>query len=231
MKRIADRIWREWLRPAALAFIIVVPFKSAVADWNWVPTGSMKPSILEGELVFVNKLAYDLKVPFTTLHLSTWADPVRGDVVVFYSPVDGTRLVKRVVGLPGDTVELRDDVLYLNGLPQQYSPTDAAPFRHDVFEDANPVVAVEHLAGSDHYVMALPGRRALRNFGPLVVPPDRYFMMGDSRDNSSDSRFIGPVSRAAIVGRVPRVILSFDPARHYLPRPQRFLQPMNLDGA
>jgi signal peptidase I len=231
VKRFADKIWREWLRPFALVFIIVVPLKSAVADWNWVPTGSMKPSILEGELVFVNKLAYDLKVPFTTLHLSTWGDPVRGDVVVFYSPQDGTRLVKRVIGLPGDTVVLRDDVLYLNGLPQQYSSTDSAPFRRDIFEDANPVVAVEHLGACDHYVMSLPGRPALRNFGPLVVPPEQYFMMGDSRDNSADSRFIGPVPRAAIVGRVPRVILSFDPSRYFLPRPQRFLQPMNLDSA
>jgi signal peptidase I len=231
VKRIAYKIWREWLRPFALVFIIVLPLKSAVADWNWVPTGSMKPSILEGELVFVNKLAYDLKVPFTTLHLSTWGNPVRGDVVVFYSPRDGTRLVKRVIGLPGDTVELRNDMLYLNGVPQQYSPADSAPFRHDVFEDANPVVAIEHLGACDHYVMALPGRQALRNFGPFIVPPDQYFMMGDSRDNSADSRFIGPVPRAEIVGRVPRVILSFDPLRHFLPRPQRFLQSMNVDGA
>jgi signal peptidase I len=119
MKRIVNKIWREWIRPFALVFIIVAPLKSAVADWNWVPTGSMKPSILEGELVFVNKLAYDLKVPFTTRHLSTWGDPLRGDVVVFYSPKDGIRLVKRVIGLPGDTVELRNGVLYLNGLPQQ----------------------------------------------------------------------------------------------------------------
>ncbi len=218
MKHIAYKIWRDWLRPFVLVFIIAAPFKSAVADWNWVPTGSMKPSILEGELVFVNKLAYDLKVPFTTLHLSTWSNPVRG-------------LVKRVVGLPGDTVQLRNDVLYLNGIPQEYSSADAAPFRHDVFEDANPTVAIEHLEACDHYVLGLPGRQALRNFGPIVVPPNQYFMMGDSRDNSADSRFIGPIPREKIVGRVPRVILSFDPSHHYMPRPQRILQPMHLDGA
>jgi signal peptidase I len=79
--------------------------------------------------------------------------------------------------------------------------------------------------------LGLPGRQAVRNFGPFVVPPGQYFMMGDSRDNSADSRFIGPFPRAAIVGRVPRVILSFDPSHHYLARPQRVLQPMNLDGA
>jgi signal peptidase I len=231
MKRIANKIWREWIRPPALFFIIVFPLKSAVADWNWVPTGSMKPSILEGELVLVNKLAYDLKVPFTTLHLSTWGNPLRGDVVVFFSPKDGTRLVKRVIGLPGDTVELKNEVLYLNGIPQQYSLRDSAPFLRDVFEDENPVIAIERLGACDHYVMSLPRRWALRSFGPLVVPPDHYFMMGDSRDNSTDSRFIGPVPRAEIVGRVPRVILSFDPLRHFTPRLQRFLRPMKVDGA
>jgi signal peptidase I len=231
VKHLPYKIWREWLRPFALVIAIAAPFKSAVADWNWVPTGSMKPSILEGELVYVNKLAYDLKVPFTTVHLSTWANPVRGDVVVFYSPVDGTRLVKRVVGVPGDTVQLKNDVLYLNGIPQQYSSTDPAPFRHDIFEDANPVVAVEHLDECDHYVLGLPGRLAMRNFGQIVVPPNEYFMMGDSRDNSADSRYIGPVARDKIVGRVPRVILSFDPSRYFLPRPQRFLQSMQIDGA
>jgi signal peptidase I len=231
VKNIARKIWRDWLRPFALVFIIAAPFKSAIADWNWVPTGSMKPSILEGELVLVNKLAYDLKVPFTTLHLSTWGNPVRGDVVVFFSPIDGTRLVKRVIGLPGDIVQLKNDVLYLNGFPQEYSFADAAPFRHDVFEDANPVVAIEHLETCAHYVLGLPGRQALRNFGPFVVPPNHYFMMGDSRDNSADSRFIGPVPRDAIAGRVPRVLFSFDPSRYFLPRPQRFLQPMHIDGA
>jgi signal peptidase I len=231
VKHLVHKIWRDWLRPFALVFVIAAPFKSAVADWNWVPTGSMKPSILEGEMVYVNKLAYDLKVPFTTLHLSTWANPDRGDVVVFFSPVDGTRLVKRVVGVPGDTIQLKNDVLYLNGIPQQYSSTNSTPFRHDVFEDANPVVAIEHLETCDHYVLGLPGRQALRNFGPIAVPPDQYFMLGDSRDNSADSRFIGPIPRAAIVGRVPRVLLSFDPSRYFLPRPQRFLQPMHIHEA
>ena len=229
MKHLAHKIWREWMRPFVLAIIIIAPVKSAVADWNWVPTGSMKPSILEGELVLVNKLAYDLKAPFTTRHLSTWGDPLRGDVVVFYSPADGTRLVKRVIGLPGDTVEMGQDVLYLNGVRQQYSLSDPAPFRRDIFEDANPVVAIEHLEACDHYVMSLPNRRALRSFGPSVVPPGHYFMMGDSRDNSADSRFIGAIPRQQIIGRVGRVVLSFDPSRYYAPRLQRLLQPMKLD--
>ncbi len=230
MKSVLKKAWQEWLRPCLLVFVIVGPLKSAVADWNWVPTGSMKPSILEGELVAVNKLAYDLKIPFTTQHISTWADPARGDVIVFYSPQDGTRLVKRVIGLPGDIVELRDERVYLNGMPQQYSPIDSGPFRHEVLEDSDPIIAVEHLDKCDYYMMALPNRPALRTVGPSVVPPDHYFVMGDSRDNSKDSRFIGPIPREKILGRVPRVVLSFDPSRYYLPRLRRILQPMTASG-
>src|SRR5262249_34269477 len=103
-RRVGRYAWREWIRPCAVIAAVVFPFKSAIADWNWVPTGSMKPTILEGDLVFVNKLAYDLKVPFTLQRLAHWDDPVRGDIVVFFSPHDGTRLVKRVIALPGDTL-------------------------------------------------------------------------------------------------------------------------------
>lgn len=231
VKRTASHLWREWLRPFALLFLVMAPLKSAVLDWNWVPSGSMKPTILEGELVLVNKLAYDLKIPFTTRHLSTWSDPVRGDVAVFFSPKDGTRLVKRVIGLPGDTIELRNGVLNLNGAAQHYTLKDAGPFRRDVFEDDNPIVAIEHLASSDHYILALPGRPALRSFGPYLVPPEHYFMMGDSRDNSFDSRFFGPVSRQQVVGRASAVLLSFDPSRYLLPRFKRFVKRLNLDDA
>src|SRR5882724_7471642 len=121
MKPYLKILWREWIKPLAILFVVVAPLKSAVVDWNWVPSGSMKPTILEGDLVLVNKLAYDLKIPFTTTHLSTWADPHRGDIAVCFSPKDGTRLVKRVVGLPGDTIELRDEVLLVNGVAQKYS--------------------------------------------------------------------------------------------------------------
>lgn len=228
MKNIERKFWREWVLGPVIAFMIVAPFKSAVADWNWVPSGSMKPTIFEGELALVNKLAYDLKVPFTTIHLSTWGNPERGDVVVFYSPKDGTRLVKRVIGLPGDTIEMRDEVLYVNGTAQKYSPAEPTPFLSGIFEDKHPLVAIEHLPECDHYVMALPSRGAMRTFGQLVVPKGEYFMMGDSRDNSNDSRFIGAVPREKILGRVPRVLLSFDPSRYFLPRPQRFLKPMKI---
>src|SRR3982750_3834292 len=89
------RFLREQIRPLVIMVLILFAVRSSVADWNDVPTGSMKPSILEGDRIFVNKLAYDLKVPFTTLHIAQWSNPKPGDVVVFYSPDQGkgTRMV------------------------------------------------------------------------------------------------------------------------------------------
>lgn len=222
MKKYLHRLWREWILPVGLFLAVMTPLRSAVADWNWVPTGSMKPTILEGDLVFVNKLAYDLKLPFTTHHLMEWGAPERGDVVVLLSPRDGTRLVKRVIGLPGDRIELRQDRLYVNDVAQTYTAADAEPFRRDVSEDPHPLLAIEHLGSRDHYVMVLPGRPAVRTFAPYTVPAGSYFVMGDSRDNSLDSRFIGPVTRDRILGRASGVIVSFDPARYLQPRFGRF---------
>src|SRR5277367_1455883 len=115
-----DNFLKKEAKPLLIMVLVMLAFRSAIADWNDVPTGSMKPTIVEGDRIFVNKLAYDLKVPFTTWHVAEWAGPERGDIVVFNSPVDGTRLVKRVVGLPGDTIEGRNDHLWINGRPVNY---------------------------------------------------------------------------------------------------------------
>src|ERR1044072_4562551 len=94
--------WRKETRPLLILLWIGFSIRSSLADWNDVPTGSMRPTILEGDRVFVNKLAYDLKVPFTTWRIAEWSNPQRGDIVVFFSPHDGKRLVQRVGGLPAD---------------------------------------------------------------------------------------------------------------------------------
>src|SRR5437867_6033459 len=117
--------WRKEIRPLLVLALVLFSLRSSLADWNDVPTGSMKPTILEGDRVFVNKLAFDLKVPFTTWRLATWGEPKRGDIVVFFSPYDGIRLVKRVIGLPGDQIELRDNKLFVNGTAVDYRPLRA----------------------------------------------------------------------------------------------------------
>ena len=214
LSRVARYLWREWIKPAGFLAIVLFPLRSAVADWNWVPTGSMKPTILEGDLVFVNKLAYDLKVPFTLQRLGQWNEPARGEIVVFFSPHDGMRLVKRVVGVPGDTIELRNNVLWLNGQAVEQEAVNTQPYAREIYEDPRPVVVKEQ----GHLVLELPSQKALRTFGPVIVPAGQYFMMGDSRDNSFDSRFWGFVERKQIVGRTSRVLLSLDKNHHYVPR-------------
>ena len=110
--------WREDLRPLLVVVLVLCTLRSAVADWNDVPTGSMKPTIVEGDRILVNKLA------FTDWWLMQWSGPQRGDVVVCFSPANGDRLVKRVIGLPGDRVEMRRNVLLVNGRPADYGPLD-----------------------------------------------------------------------------------------------------------
>jgi signal peptidase I len=224
----ARKLWREELRSLLITALVVFAVRSSFADWNTVPSGSMKPTIMEGDRIFVNKVAYDLKVPFTTLHLAEWSAPQRGDIVVFYSPKDGTRLVKRTVGLPGDTVELRHDQLIINGAPVEYKSI-AEELVPDVNagDRANSVYASEHLPGRSHLVAGIPRVPAMRDFGPVQVPDGCYFMMGDNRDNSFDSRYFGAVKRSRILGRATAVIASLDADHHWKPRWDRFFSSLD----
>src|SRR6266516_7711521 len=143
--------WRKEIRPLLVLALILFSLRSSLADWNDVPTGSMRPTILEGDRVFVNKLAYDLKAPFTTWHVAEWSHPQCGDIVVFFSPHDGKRLVKRVVGLPGDTIELRNNALVLNGHRVEYTPVAESLLRDVAPPDrASHVFATEQLPGQPH---------------------------------------------------------------------------------
>jgi len=220
--------WREWRGYVLFFCLIWVPVRSAVIDYSPVPTGSMCPTILEGDVVWVNKLAYGLRVPLTTVHLAQWADPQRGDIVVVLSPLDGTRLVKRVVGVPGDTLEMSDNHLALNGRRLSYAPSgqDYRSLIARSLRDAA-IFAEENLDGIEHAVMALSGAAgAPRSFAPVEVPAGRYFLMGDSRDNSFDSRAYGFATRDTILGKAEGVLVSLDINDTYLPRTGRFFTPL-----
>ncbi|HSE42994.1 MAG TPA: signal peptidase I, partial [Acidobacteriota bacterium] len=175
------KIWLEWVKPLLVVALITGAFRSAIADWYVVPTGSMKPTIMEGDRVFVNKLAYDLRVPFTGSQVSHFKDPQRGDVVVLYSPYDGKRLVKRVIGIPGDSVEMRDSKLYVNGKLAEYDPINP-DLMNDFPESSrsNYDFFTEQVGRSSHPVMITPFKSANRNFYALDVPAGHYFVMGDN---------------------------------------------------
>jgi signal peptidase I len=215
--------WRNHIRPLLILALVIFSVRSSLADWYGVPSGSMRPTILEGDRVFVNKLAYDLKLPFTTLHLAEWGNPDRGDIIVFYSPHDGRRLIKRVVGLPGDTVELRKNNLIINGEPVAYQPI-AEELLRDIppAERAGRVFASEKLPGQTHAVTGNPASPARRDFGPYVVSSGQYFVLGDNRDDSFDSRFWGALDRKRILGRATAVVMSLDRKNYWLPRWHRF---------
>ncbi|HEX3625242.1 MAG TPA: signal peptidase I [Verrucomicrobiae bacterium] len=220
--------WHKEIRPLLIVALVLFSIRSSLADWNDVPSGSMNPTIIEGDRIYVNKLAYDLKVPFTTWHLAQWSNPQRGDIVVFFSPQDGTRLVKRVIGLPGDTIELRNDHLIINGRPLDYArlSPDVSIQLPDA-EQEHSQFATENLPGRSHAVMAIPEIPAKRSFGPVHVPEGSYFMMGDNRDNSFDSRYFGVVARDRIVGKATDVIYSVNKNDYWLPRSQRFFRPLD----
>jgi signal peptidase I len=216
---IARRWWKQEIRPILVLALVMFSLRSSLADWNVVPSGSMKPTILEGDRIFVNKVAYDLKVPFTTWHIAEWSNPQRGDIVVFHSPKDGTRLVKRVIGLPGDTIELQNERLIINGRPVEYaSPDPSMAAQLTAPERDHSSFATEKLSTRQHAIMAISGVPAMRTFGPIRVPEGHYFMMGDNRDNSFDSRYFGTVPRNQILGRATTVVLSFDKTHYWLPR-------------
>jgi len=213
------RWFKQHIAPLLVIVLLVTSFRSAIADWNIVPSGSMNPTIVEGDRIFVNKLAFGLRVPFTSMELAHWAEPQRGDVIVFYSPQDGVRMVKRVVGLPGETISMANNLLYINGKPATLglSPTGVAGGR---------IFATETLAGAaaTHPIIVTPSLPARRDIAPITVPADHYFVLGDNRDNSGDSRYFGFVPRGNITGRSSRVLYSLDADDYYLPRWDRTLE-------
>ncbi len=223
-----NAFWEEW-RTLIIFLVVMVLFRSAIADWNQVPSGSMQPTILEGDRVVVNKLAYDLKVPFTSWHLAEWGDPSRGEIVTFYSPRDEKLLIKRVIGVPGDIVKMRNNQIYVNDDPAHYSTLDESIVEElDVYQRRHHHFFYEQIDDATYPVMLRPALPNNNNsFGPIEIPEGKYLMLGDNRDNSADSRLIGLIDRDRITGRAHTVAFSVDYDQYYLPRPNRFIHPLD----
>ncbi len=188
---------------------LMLIFRSTIADWNEVPTGSMKPTIVEGDRIWVNKMAYDIRVPFTLVSLHKISDPKHSDIIIFDSKISDKRLVKRVVAVPGDLIEMRNNILTINGKTLDYDITPSG-------------YVIEGLFDEQHRVRIDAPNGYASNFPQVRVPEDHYFVLGDNRNNSADSRFIGFVPRHEIVGRSRSVVLSFNYDNFYIPRSDRF---------
>jgi signal peptidase I len=177
----------------------------------------MIPSMLIGDWLFVNKVIYGPHLPFTRINLPGYADPARGDIVVFVSPpqVDQPEdptptLVKRLIGMPGDTLYMRGGVLYLNGIAQRQgfgaseNPKGDGSFTHPLFAWQKQIALTNTRFGS------APAEPTLDDWGPLLIPAGHYWMMGDNRYNSKDSRYWGVVPRANVRGRPMFVYYSWN---------------------
>lgn len=218
---------RAWLA-VALAVVVLLAFRSTVADWNRIPTESMLPSLLAGDRILVDKLAYDLRAPFTLQRLARRADPARGEIATFLSPEDGRLLVKRVIAIPGDEVTLRGNRLEVNGVAATYRPEPEwgmAPCLAGP-QGCGRLRYREDLLGSSRSVLMGTGAVGAKDMPARRVPADHYLVLGDNRDASRDSRDIGLVHRDRFIGRVTRVAFSLDPACGYLPRSERWLLPL-----
>jgi signal peptidase I len=199
-------LW-EWVKSISVAILLFLVIRTFAVEAFKIPTGSMERTLLVGDFLLVNKAVYGAQVPFTGIRLPAFDDPERGDVVVFEYPRDRSKnYVKRVVGLPGDKVEMRRGAVYVNGVRQ----------REEYVQHTQP--------GGDYYDPAFewqkdflaPGidptryRPTRDDWGPILVPESVYFVMGDNRDNSQDSRYWGFVDRGLVKGRPLFIYYSFD---------------------
>jgi signal peptidase I len=233
-------LW-ETLRSWGPALLIVLTIRSILGEPFTIPSGSMVPTLAIGDYILVSKLSYGLRVPFTNIEILPLDEPTRGDIVVFIHPpsanpdpwcsvkrvphvLSGGRLsgpeqpcttdyIKRIIGLPGDTVEVRHDVVFVNGVeqPRVYRDNETYTDPSRGCGEDSLRAYTENLGGVEHTVLqSTRFEQVMEDYGPTTVPAGHYFMMGDNRDNSLDSRRWGFVPRDYIKGKAKWVWLSFD---------------------
>jgi signal peptidase I len=185
---------REYVDAIVVAVLLALFFRQFVIQAFRIPSSSMESTLLVGDFLFVNKFLYGAQFPLTGWRLPALRDPRAGDIIVFKSPTDGRDFIKRCVAVAGDTVEMRNKKLYVNGVEQQ------EPY-------------VQHT--DPRVLSAAQGPRD--NMGPLVIPEGRIFMLGDNRDNSHDSRFWGPLEANRVRGKAMFIYFSVDTQRGLIP--------------
>jgi len=206
-----------------IVFILLMSvFRSAVADWYSVPTGSMQPTIKEGDRIVVNKIAYDIRLPFSDISLLPLNTPKHGEIIVFESKAADLRLIKRVIGLPGDVVAMHNDKITLNNKPLSYQP-----YPRDELTDKTKDTdhSTEKIANITHRInVDKSANNRFSSFAPVVVPEGHYLVLGDNRRHSADSRVYGFVPHHEIRGKATAIAFSVDYENFYIPRTNRFFQ-------
>lgn len=212
----AAHIMREpWLFETAHSFFpvlaVVWVLRSFIAEPFTIPSGSMIPTLQIGDYVLVNKFAYGLRLPVLGTEILSVAEPQRGDVMVFRFPAKPSiNYIKRVIGLPGDHLESRNEVLFINGIEASRELQKALSD-----EQLGEEIYLENLNGAMHFTREEAGLQPAGPEWTYTVPAGEYFMMGDNRDNSNDSRFWGPVAEKLIVGRAFYIWMHKQPGLHW----------------
>jgi signal peptidase I len=225
-RRSGLRFMWDWFRSVIVALALFLVIRSFFVEAFKIPTGSMEGTLLVGDFLLVNKLVYGAEVPFTSVKLPALRAPRHGDIIVFQWPVDKSKnFVKRIVGLPGDTLEMREGILLRNGVAQHESYASHTAPGADVadeefrWQQAYLLAAHSPVASSPRRPAGFGGLHAFmgyhpsrNNWGPLVVPEKNYFVLGDNRDNSLDSRYWGFVADSLVRGQPMVVYYSYDPS-------------------
>ncbi|HYT84784.1 MAG TPA: signal peptidase I [Gemmatimonadales bacterium] len=202
------RWFDSWMRSLGMALVLFLVIKTFLIEAFQIPSGSMEHTLLAGDFLFVNKAVYGAQIPGTSARLPGFDTPSRGDVIVFAYPKDPTlNYVKRVIGAPGDLVEMRAGQVYVNSVALDEPYVQRIDPLHDSFESEFNWQRSFLVGGAEQRRGYHPTRDT---WGPLVVPAGKYFVLGDNRDNSADSRYWGFVDASAVKGRPLVVYFSYD---------------------
>lgn len=224
--------------------VLIISIKSSVIDWNYVPTGSMRPTLSDGDQIIINKLAYDITIPLTYHSIYEISQPQRGDIVVFDTAKQDVRMVKRLIAIPGDKVRIKNNKIFINGEMLNYEENFESPFLDSTFkklddfdkehyvEDGLSVEKMEveykseTINGITHGIRLEEGVQKIGSLGlkETTLPENKYLMIGDNRNNSYDSRYWGLVDRHEIVGKVNYIVFSLDQNNYLKPRMDRFFK-------
>ncbi len=205
--------YKEWIEPFLIAAVVALFIRQFIVEAFKIPSGSMIPTLRIGDHLLVNKFIYGPRIPFTDARIFTWKEPKRGDIIVFKYPENESKnFIKRVIGLPGDKIEIKNGTLFINDQPVKVTEEGRSDGGEQGFGSPyypKPELLEEQLGTVRHQIQYLHNQTGY-NYGPILVPKDSVFVMGDNRDNSQDSRVWGFVRYNKILGKALVIYWSWD---------------------